>query len=223
MDAVTHHETVPSDLPIGAFTEDVSVDDSEESVELSELENQAHAQRVLLSSDAMRYFAGKVDTESRTTVLDAVLAHARISFPSEDGWVVVNLSRMEHLLEEVETQDDLPVSAETVSLQEQTVPIHSGSLAEAVLSGNLIASYEMISHRPMVALADAVSDLDALYRFKKGEHVVISELLKKEGVNLSEEELQETITALTSALDGTYTDEASAVKMALLKAVKVRG
>jgi hypothetical protein len=200
-------------------------DETDESAVLTELENQAHSQRVLLSSDAMRYFVGKVQhPESRRTALDTVLAKARVSFPSEDGWVVINLARMEHLLETVETQEDIPVAQEDVPLEAETAtPIQGGSLAEAILSGNLLASYEMISHRPMVALADAVSDLDTLFRFKKGEHVLLSEMLKKEGARLSEEELQGMINALTSALDGTYTDEASAVKMAILKAVKVRG
>ena len=79
----------------------------------------------------------------------------------------------------------------------------------------------MIGHRPMFALADAAADLDAVYRNRKGEENAVSQMLTKETQNLSEGQITEMITALTGALDGTYTDEASAVKMAIMKAVKV--
>jgi hypothetical protein len=55
---------------------------------------------------------------------------------------------------------------------------------------------------------------------RKGESVSISELLKVETAKLSDDQIKNMITALTGALDGTYTDEASAVKMAIMKAVK---
>ncbi len=193
---------------------------TEESSELTELENQAHSQRILLSSDAMRYFVAKViSLEDRPTALDRVIAKARVSFPSEDGWVVLNLVRMEQLIEEVNIERDALVSDAPIDLT-ATQPITAGSLAEAIVTGNVVAAYEMISHRPMVALADATSDLDMLYRYRKGEEVSISEMLKSESLSLSNEKLEAAIAALTSALDGTYTDEASAVKMAIMKAVK---
>lgn len=193
---------------------------TEESSELTELENQAHSQKVLLSSDAMRYFVAKViSLEDRPTALDRLIAKARVSFPSEDGWVVLNLVRMEQLIEEVNIEKDALVSDAPIDLT-ATQPITAGSLAEAIITGNVVAAYEMISHRPMVALADATSDLDMLYRYRKGEEVSISEMLKSESLSLSNEKLQAAISALTSALDGTYTDEASAVKMAIMKAVK---
>jgi hypothetical protein len=46
-------------------------------------------------------------------------------------------------------------------------------------------------------------------------------MLTNETQNLSEAQLTEMIAALTGALDGTYTSEESAVKMAIMKAVKV--
>ena len=214
------HEASPSDLPTGDFELDTVLTD--EDAALTELENQAHAQKVLLSSDAMRYFIGKVSLEdSRSSVLDVVLAKARVSFPSEDGWVVVNLARMENLIEEINTEAGELITDESVALQKE--PMVSGSLAEAILGRNTTASYAMISNRPMVALADATTDLDALYRFKMGEEVTISEMLKKEGAKLSPEQLQDVLRALTSALDGTYTDEEYAVKMAIMKAIKIIG
>jgi hypothetical protein len=49
----------------------------------------------------------------------------------------------------------------------------------------------------------------------------VSELLITETASLSDAQVSEMIAALTGALDGTYTDEASAVKMSIMKAVKV--
>jgi hypothetical protein len=73
----------------------------------------------------------------------------------------------------------------------------------------------------MFALADAAADLDAVYRNRKGESNIVSQMLTEETENLSTEQISEMIAAVTGALDGTYTDEASAVKMAIMKAVKV--
>jgi hypothetical protein len=73
----------------------------------------------------------------------------------------------------------------------------------------------------MVALADAAADLDALYRIRKGADAQVSDLLETETTNLADEQIADMIAALTGALDGTYSDEAAAVKMAIMKAVKV--
>ena len=88
------------------------------------------------------------------------------------------------------------------------------------MTGNVVAAYEMIGHRPMFALADAAADLDALVRSRRGETVHISDMLAHETAKLGDEKIKNMIAALTGALDGTYTDEASAVKMAIMKAVK---
>lgn len=217
------HAAVPVNLPTVGYATFVDTQiEQEDSQELTDLENQAHAQKVLLSSDAMRYFIAKVaSVEERHEVLDAIIAKARVSFPSEDGWVVLNLSRMEQLIEEVHAGEE--TSLEEVQFGVETsvaTPINAGSLAEAIITGNLTAAYQMISHRPMVALADATSDLDALYRYRNGETVTISEMLKAESVKFTSDQLQAAIVALTSALDGTYTSEEEAVKMSIMKAVK---
>jgi hypothetical protein len=75
----------------------------------------------------------------------------------------------------------------------------------------------------MFSLADAAGDLDAVYRMRKGESVMVSDLLVKETANLSDEQIKNMIASLTGAIDGTYTDEASAVKVAIMKAVKELG
>ena len=178
---------------------------------MTELENYAHAHKILMSSDAMRFFMNATKESERTEKLDAVIKEAKASFPSEDGWVALNLARIESL-----TAD---IMAET-TVNEQTVPITAGSLAEVIVSGNIVAAYQMIAHRPMVALADAAADLDAVYRARKGEKVSVSDMLIKSTEGLTNAQLENAIVALTQAVDGTYPSEEEAVKMAILKAVK---
>jgi hypothetical protein len=95
------------------------------------------------------------------------------------------------------------------------------SLSEAIIAGDVAEAYRLIAHRPMVALARATAELDALYRLRKGEEIAVETKLKNEAARLTDEQLRAVIDALTSALDGTYTDEASAVKTAILKAASV--
>ncbi len=213
---------VPENLPVAesatpavigyqaAYTQALT----EEENEMSELENRAHAQKALLSSDAMRYLMHTENSlEKRAQKLDGVVRVAKVTFPTEDGWIVLNLSRMEALLGDLN-------EGESVAVETDVTPTTSGSLAEALVTGNVVAAFAMISNRPMVALADAASDLDAVYRSRKGERVAVSEMLEAESAKITSVQLEKAIVALTSAIDGTYTDEAEAVKMAIMKAVK---
>lgn len=180
------------------------------------LENRAHQQKALLSSDAIRHFIGTTNgAVERNEALDQVIAEAKKMYPLEDGWIVINETRMRNLCEECQT--DTTETAPVTS----TVPEGAGSLAEAIVTGNVVAAYQMIGNRPMFALADAAADLDAVYRNRRGDTVKTSQLLKTETERLSDEQVKEMITALTGALDGTYTSEEEAVKMAIMKAVKV--
>ncbi len=188
--------------------------------DLTELENHAHASHVLLSSDAMRYLAAQTEPVKQLELLDQVIAASKLAFPSDDGWVVVNLSRMEHLITEVSAPETSTEPVAAVLAANPTEPMKAGSLAEAIVLGNVAAAYELIENRPMIALADAAADFDAVYRARLGEQVSMSDLLRAETVKLSITQIRAAILALTSALDGTYTDEISAVKMAILKAVK---
>ena len=213
--AVAHTEApvnLPIATPVIGYAAVEETDEVDESIEMTELENRAHAQKVLLSSDAMRFFMNATEAgESRNEKLDAALAQAKASFPSEDGWVALNLARIETLI-----SDDVAVE----KVEAETEAITGGSLAEAIVAGNVVAAYQMIAHRPMIALADAASDLDAVYRSRKGETVNVSDMLTTSAAAVSVEKLEEAITALTGALDGTYDSEAEAVKMAILKAVQ---
>ncbi len=187
---------------------------------LKDLEDYAHRERVLLSSDALRYLIRGVRSEDKALAhLGRIIAKAKAAYPSEDGWLALNLSR----LEELDKSPDRPM-AMTAPASEVSLPVGNGSVAEAILTGNLQAALHLIEDRPMVALADATSDLDAVYRLRKampvGKHQA-SELLKQEADKLTLEQLGDVINALTSAIDGTYSDERSAVKTAIIKAVKI--
>jgi len=174
---------------------------------MTEVENAAHAKQALLSSGAVQGLIAMTTEANRSEVLAKVITDAKGAYPLEDGWVVINQTRLEEL-----TQAVVAAPAAVTG---------SGSLAEAIVTGNVVAAYEMIGHRPMFALADASADLDAIYRNRKGANESVSDLLTTESANLSDAQIADMIAALTGALDGTYTDEAAAVKMAIMKAVKV--
>ncbi len=180
------------------------------------LENRAHEQMALLSSDAIRHFIGSTEGMlERNEALDVVITTAKQQFPLEDGWIVINEARMRDLCVACTVA---PAAAE--QFVPTVVPEGSSSLAEAIVTGNIVAAYEMIGNRPMFSLADAAADFDNVVRARKGEDVQVSNLLASEATKLSEEKIKNIVAALTGALDGTYTDEASAVKMAIMKAVK---
>jgi hypothetical protein len=226
------HVAPPNNLPVGAAVSAINHGEqsneasivsplsAEETFALS-LEKRAHECRVLISNDAIRHFIATTrSVGDRLTALDIVIKAARERYPSEDGWVVINEARMREtcLVCSVNANDRSESTAPAV------VPATAGSLAEAIASGSVVNAYALIGHRPMFALADAAADLDALFRTRRGETApMISELLKREAAALSDEQIKAMIDALTGALDGTYGDEASAVKMAIMKAIKARG
>lgn len=220
--------TAPANLPTGnapiigygavANTPLTVSDDETEVVEeetevdtlLGDIENRAHAQHALLSSDALRYFAGSYSTEEQFEALDDIIKNAKKRYPSEDGWVVINLERMQELMDVTDVVSELP-----------STPIKTGSLAEAIVSANAAAALAMIGQRPMVSLADATTDLDALYRMRNGGDETVSDLLASASSHVTDNQITEMLHALNSAMDGTYTTEVDAVKTAILKAIKV--
>jgi uncharacterized repeat protein (TIGR01451 family) len=182
------------------------------------LENRAHEQKALLSSDAIAYFIATTEgVVERNESLDQVIAEAKTTYPLEDGWIVINESRMRGLCDVCVVNQ---TQAQSETFTPSVMPTGSSSLAEAIVTGNIIAAYNMIGNRPMFALADAAADFDAVYRNRTGADVSVSDMLTTEAAKLSDEKIKNVITALTGAIDGTYTDEASAVKMAIMKAVK---
>jgi hypothetical protein len=202
----------------GAVTSPVGYTETTDE-DVTTLENYAHAKKALLSSDAIRHLIGTTNSaEERIQSLNDVITEAKATYPSEDGWVVINEKRMRELSLVCQAK---PEPSSVAPYVPTVIPEGSGSLAEAIVTGNIVAAYEMIGHRPMFALADAAADMDSVLRARRGGKEVISDMLLETTKSLSEEQVMKIIEALTGALDGTYTDEASAVKMAIMKAVKV--
>ncbi len=223
---IARPQTIPENLPtqqsvvssVSKVQSAVSNNHLATDEEVTDLENIAHTQQALLSSDAVRYFISTTSNKAeRTELLNKIVADAKKHYPLEDGWIVINESRMQNLCETCQVNN---VAAEKITFTPTVIPEGSGSLAEAIVTGNIVAAYEMIGNRPMFALADAASDLDSVYRNRRGGSEIVSELLTEETKKLSDEKVKNMIDALTGAIDGTYTDEASAVKMAIMKAVK---
>jgi hypothetical protein len=224
--ATVEKSTIPTNLPVAPVigyanhTEVYNPVDPHHVTDdvVTALENRAHNQMALLSSDAIRHFIATTEgSVERNEALDAVISSAKGQYPLEDGWIVINESRMQALCETCLASKAASTEAPYAPA---LIPDGSSSLAEAIVTGNIVAAYEMIGNRPMFALADAAADFDNVVRARKGENVKISNLLASEASNLSEEKIKNIVAALTGALDGTYTDEASAVKMAIMKAVK---
>jgi hypothetical protein len=194
---------------------------------MKEIEDRAHKAQILLSSDAIRHFISVSKSESNQfAYLDQVIAKAKATYPTEDNWVVLDLTRMQSLLSGGVKPTITKVDSDSTinDYREIKTTVGVGSLAEAILYGNVMLALALIKDRPMVALAEATADLDAAYRQRLGLPVIdasISELLKTEAENYTTEELENIIRALTSAIDGTFTDELSAVKIAIAKAISL--
>lgn len=231
----TIDDGIPHNLPVAAIAPSIgyqtlensnegSSKNNENLEEFADLENQAHTERVLLSSDAIRLFISKIQTVSeRKTLFATLIKKARVSFPSEDGWVILNLIRMEALLLEinhVDSTEDREVNSELEN-SVSYISVPASSLAEMILSKNSISARALISDRPMIALADAVSELQIVIAIKAGGVGKVSELLTTQSKDLSSDTLMQVVGALTSALDGTYTDEKEAVEHAIVKAIAV--
>ncbi len=222
-------QTVPANLPtiattgamVGYAAAHVETSAKDEAI-MTELENLAHSHRVLISGDAMRYFIAQCKFEAdRNAFLERVITVARASYPAEDGWVVLNLERMKTMCiagKPVATVVETATVEAPVNLPNEVSG--AGSLAESIATGNIVAAYQMIGNRPMIALADAAADLDAVYRNRKGSDAAVSNLLKTATTSHTDGQIQSAIAALTGALDGVYTSEEEAVKMAIMKAVK---
>lgn len=179
---------------------------------LTTLEAYAHEHRALVSSDALRYFVAMTPTSDILAAFAETLTHVHELYPSEDGWAIVNLERM---------QSVVGTDAHSEAYEEPIAPERTPvTLAEAIIVGNITAAYEGIAHRPMIALAEATTDLDAVYRARFDETVTVNRSLVAKTALLSTEKLKAVVEALTSALDGGHPDEHTAVKLALMKAVK---
>jgi uncharacterized repeat protein (TIGR01451 family) len=199
----------PANLPVAQPAPVSAVaEETDTATTATEVENEAHLHQALLSSGAVQSLIAMTTDADRSQTLTKVIANAKGAYPLEDGWVVINQTRLTELT-------TVPAAPAT------TAVTGNGSLAEAIVTGNVVAAYELIGDRPMFALADASADLDALYRNRKGANEEVSDLLTTVTTDITDAQIADMIAALTGAIDGTYTDEASAVKMAIMKAVKI--
>jgi hypothetical protein len=65
----------------------------------SALDTKAHEAHVLLSNDARAFIRARAETEEeQLAILDSVIANAKATFPTENGWVILNKARVEQLL-----------------------------------------------------------------------------------------------------------------------------
>lgn len=100
----------PHNLPIVESDETDESDDSETEEEadedtldaddevLTQIENRAHAENVLLSSDVLRAVSEQGETmDEKLIVLTEVISRAKATFPREDGWIILNRERMHQL------------------------------------------------------------------------------------------------------------------------------
>jgi hypothetical protein len=217
---------VPANLPVVGYANTASdsvVDTAQHDAEMARaLETQAHQAHVLLSTDALRHFIATVPPgQDPASLMASVIMTARDRYPSEDGWVVISEARMREVC--VRCLASAVPASNTEPYVPTVIPEGAGSLAEMIALGNLGAAFALIGHRPMFALADAVADFDAVYRARRDSSVAVSDLLRQATASTSDETVKAVISALTSALDGTYTDEAEAVKTAIMKAIKAHG
>lgn len=188
---------------------------------MQSLEEMAHEHHALLSSDALRYFITQVkDATKRDAILPRVIATVKSQFPSEDGWVVLNLSRMESALASI-----IEVSTTSREKAQDTgfVSLSHGSLAEAILGRRFEAALELIENRPMVALAEAAAELDQVHgHMAEGTdpESTASPMLRSLAAIHGRERIAKVIRSLGTALDGTYTNERDAVTEAIKRAIE---
>jgi hypothetical protein len=189
------------------------------------LEARAHRHNLILSSDAIRLIIDQADSlEEQESLLDEVAARAKEAYPREDGWTVLNRERIAALFAEHEAAP-APVAETHSSEVEETVK--TSLLAEAIVTGNIAAAYAALGNSPMIALADAAADLDIIFRARRGDEkawdafsLPTSDMLVRAASHLTSEQIESAIGALTTAIDGIYQDEAAAVKLAVMKAIK---
>lgn len=208
MNLPTSHAAAPAWATIPeSHTEEVSEKDV-----IAELENDAHMHNVLLSSDALRAIVDRGETTPKSKeILSDVITRAKASYPREDGWIILNRERVNALF--VETKA-------AVAPEVPVARVEGGStLAEALVTGNTTLAYQKLGASPIFALADAAEDLDNVLRARRGAGSA-SDLLMHAAGAVSDEKLKAAVIALTTAIDGTYDDEAAAVRLAIIKALK---
>lgn len=202
--------TAPMNLPVSDTYAPTATYEEEVEREGAHLEERAHQKNVLLSSDALRFIISQAESaEDEVALLDAIVGRAKEAYPREDGWIVINRARISELFASDTAAQ--PTAEEAASGVEET------SLAQAIVAGDVVAAYAALGDEPLRALVAAATALDGVFRARRGEGTADAALATA-GAHLADAQLEEAIAALTTAIDGTYHDEAAAVKLAVLKA-----
>jgi hypothetical protein len=91
---------LPHNLPTEELEHSEQIDDVHtETDSISLLEERAHEQYALISSDALRLIEGQSGvTEDQVETLDRVIALAKARYPKENEWIVINKERVMSLL-----------------------------------------------------------------------------------------------------------------------------
>ncbi|MCD5381934.1 MAG: hypothetical protein LR017_01305 [Candidatus Pacebacteria bacterium] len=213
---------IPSNLPTATYnpvvgyaadteevaTEDVAfADNGQDADEIAALENRANEANCLLSSNAIRFIIEQADTtEARFALLDTLINKVKEAHPLEDGWAVINKERAVALMHAAGVQMTAAPTPAPVA-----TPASTDALAAAIMKGDVVAAYATLGENPLATLATAAADLDAQYRATKGQNADL------------DAKYEAAIGALTSAIDGTYSNETASVKLAVMKAVKAIG
>jgi hypothetical protein len=98
--ARTATPVAPSNLPVARDDEDEEEADDEAADEVvgdedAVLENRAFALGIILSKDALEVVKrADQDVASQLTIIDAIAARAKESFPREDGWIALDKARI---------------------------------------------------------------------------------------------------------------------------------
>lgn len=218
--------SAPVNLPTGTF-ESALAEAPNNGLHI--LEEEAHKRSALLSSDAIRMIEDRATgRDEQIALLHDIIDRAKESFPREHGWLVVNRERINDMFHDAPATPGsgevaMPQEAETHASDDatpRTSNTHT-SFVGAVLEGDLPNAYRHMGGEPLLAIAEAVEALDAVYRYRKGMTQTRNDELIRQSEHLRDDQIEALIDVLTSAIDGTYKNEHSAAKIAILKAVKV--
>jgi hypothetical protein len=90
-------EPVAAHTPVIGYATAVAPDAAYEATAAA-IEEAAHREHILLSSEAMRLVIDTTTEDTRATTVAAIIGKAKASYPTEDGWVVITIDRMKSLL-----------------------------------------------------------------------------------------------------------------------------
>ena len=185
---------------------------------VTKLEGYAHEHNVLLSSDALRMVVDHANTEEASMeLLIDIVNRAKAAYAREDGWVVLNRERVMTLFQAASVALVAPVAVPVATPVQEVRGAHT--LAEAILTGNTTTAYSFLGENAIEVIADTAESLDGIVRARKGTGTA-PDMLVRAAEGVADEKIKAAILALVTAIDGTYSDQTAAVRLAVIKALK---